>query len=133
VGQNRFEEVNLIVRSGNYGWNIMEGDSCFNPATGCNTNGLLLPITQYDHSEGTAVIGGYVYRGLAISGLVGTYVFGDLSGGKVWGLQQDSTGNWQRTLLLSHARIVSSFGQDQAGELYLLDYSDGVVLRILSR
>ncbi|MGC2061345.1 MAG: PQQ-dependent sugar dehydrogenase [Thermodesulfovibrionales bacterium] len=133
VGQNRLEEVDLITRGGNYGWNIMEGDVCFNPSSGCDTTGLLLPITQYSHSEGTAVIGGYVYHGLSIPGLNGTYVFGDLSGGKVWGLQQDSAGNWQRTLILSHSLTVSSFGQDQDGELYLLDYSNGSVLRILGR
>ena len=130
VGQDRFEEVDLIAKGQNFGWNIMEGDHCFNPSSGCNMNGLILPIVEYSHSEGQAVIGGYVYRGSAIPSLVGTYVFGDLSGGKVWGLTQDSSGNWQRAVLLTHSLTVSSFGQDEAGELYLLDYGGGAILHI---
>src|SRR5919108_5627736 len=63
VGQDHFEEVDLLQRGGNFGWNIMEGLHCFNPATGCNMSGLILPIAEYDHTEGDAVIGGYVYHG----------------------------------------------------------------------
>jgi glucose/arabinose dehydrogenase len=134
VGQDSFEEVDLITGGGNFGWNIMEGTSCYPPGTAtCNTVGLTLPITEYGHDPtgGTAVIGGFVYRGAAIPGLVGTYVFGDLSSGNVWGLRQDAQGNWQRTLLMTHTLTVSAFGRDAANELYLVDYGNGAILRVV--
>ena len=63
MGQNRREEIDIIVKEGNYGWNIMEGNLCFSPSTGCNPTGLILPIHDYGRSLGTSVTGGYVYRG----------------------------------------------------------------------
>jgi len=127
VGQGAREEVDLITKGGNFGWRIMEGSICHNPATNCNMTGLTLPISEYDHTlpGDQAVIGGFVYRGTAIPALVGTYIFGDLSSGHIWGLKQDSTGAWIRTVVLEHNRTVSAFGQDTAGELYLVDYADG--------
>jgi glucose/arabinose dehydrogenase len=133
VGQNNWEEVDLITSGKNYGWNRMEGNHCYPPTvTTCNMAGLVPPITEYDHSSsgGTSVIGGFVYHGSAIPALVGTYIFGDLSSGYVWGLKEDAGGSWQRTLLLTHNRTVSSFGRDAAGELYVVDYGNGAVLRI---
>ena len=110
----------------------MEGDRCFNPPTSCPTAGLLLPITEYDHSNNrTAIIGGFVYRGSAMPALGGTYVFGDLSSGEVWGLKQGASGSWQQTLLLKHNLTVSSFVQDSTGELYLIDYTNGAILRLI--
>lgn len=135
VGQGSFEEVDLITRGGNFGWNIMEGGHCYPPGTlSCNTTGLLLPIIEYGHNApgGTAVIGGFVYHGSAIPGLVGTYIFGDLSSGHVWGLQQEAQANWQQTLVLTHALTVSCFGQDTDGELYLIDYGTGTILRLIA-
>ncbi len=135
VGQGNWEEVDLITSGRNYGWNLMEGNHCYPPAvTTCSSAGLTGPISEYDHSSsgGTAVIGGFVYRGATIPALVGTYVFGDLSSGNVWGLKEDSSGNWQRTLLLAHNKTVSSFGRDTAGELYMVDYSGGVVYRLVT-
>lgn len=133
VGQDSFEEVDLITKGGNFGWNIMEGDHCFPLGTpSCNTTGLILPITEYAHDAagGIAIIGGFVYHGSAIPGLAGTFVFGDLASGHVWGLQEVAQGNWQRTLVLTHNLTVSSFGQDPDGELYLIDYGNGAVLRL---
>jgi glucose/arabinose dehydrogenase len=135
VGQGSFEEVDLISKGGNFGWNIMEGNHCYPPGTpSCNTTGLILPIAEYAHDAagGISIIGGFVYRGSAIPGLTGTYVLGDLSSGHVWGLWQDAQGNWQRTLVLTHTLTVSSFGQDTDNELYLLDYGNGAVLRLRS-
>jgi glucose/arabinose dehydrogenase len=134
VGQGAREEVDIITRGGNFGWNIMEGFICRPPNTTCNMTNLILPISDYDHSAagGTSIIGGFVYRGTAIPALVGTYVFGDLSSGHVWGLKQDSSGAWVRTVLLDHNRTVSAFGQDAAGELYLVDYGNGAVLRLVA-
>jgi glucose/arabinose dehydrogenase len=129
VGQDMFEEIDLVEKGGNFGWNIMEGNHCFNPASGCNMNGLTLPIAEYNHSEGEAVIGGYVYKGSAIAGLAGIYVFGDLNGRKVWGLQENPPGTWTRMTLISSPQVISSFGQDESGELYLLNYN-GSLLKI---
>ncbi|MBI2316424.1 MAG: PQQ-dependent sugar dehydrogenase, partial [Betaproteobacteria bacterium] len=133
VGQSGFEEVDLITRGGNFGWNIMEGSHCF-PAEPCNATGLTPPIAEYGHdaSGGISIIGGYVYRGSAITGLAGAYVFGDLASGRVWALVEDAQGNWQMTLVLTHNLTVSSFGRDSAGELYLIDYANGAILRLRS-
>ena len=130
AGQNLFEEIDIVQKGGNYGWNVMEGLHCFNPAMGCDMAGLMLPIAEYGHSEGTAVIGGYVYRGPAIPALAGSYVFGDFGSGNIWRLTQDNSGAWQRVLLLGSGRSISSFGLDSAGELYLLDYGAGAILKL---
>jgi glucose/arabinose dehydrogenase len=135
VGQNDREEINIIVRGGNYGWSIMEGSLCFPPPTPtCASAGLIAPISEYSHdaSGGIATIGGYVYNGPSIPDLRGAYVFGDLQSGHVWTLKLDTAGAWQRTLVLTHSLTVSSFGQDAAGEIYLLDYGNGAVLRVLA-
>ena len=130
VGQKLYEEIDILQRGGNYGWNVMEGMHCFNPATGCNQAGLTLPIAEYDHSEGIAVIGGYVYHGSAIPALAGSYVFGDWGSGTIWRLTQDGSGAWQRVLLLNSGHNMSSFGRDPAGELYLADYATGAILKL---
>jgi glucose/arabinose dehydrogenase len=130
AGQDLFEEVDLLQRGGNFGWNIMEGLHCFKPATGCNMTGLVLPIAEYTHAEGAAVIGGYVYRGSALPALAGSYVFGDFGSGTIWRLTQDASGAWQRVALLTGGPNISSFGRDAAGELYVMDYGAGAILKV---
>ena len=132
VGQDSFEEVDIIAKGGNFGWSKMEASHCYPPGSTCNTAGLTLPIMEYAHDAngGTAIIGGFVYRGTAIAGLAGDYVFGDLSSGHVWAGVADASGNWNKTLVLTHNLTVSSFGQDTTGELYLLDYGNGAVMRL---
>jgi glucose/arabinose dehydrogenase len=132
VGQDKYEEIDILQKGGNFGWNIMEGLHCFNPPSGCNMSGLILPIAEYDHSEGDAVIGGYVYRGTAIPQLVGTYLLSDFESGTIWGLTKNSAGTWTRAQLLATRKNISSFGRDEAGELYVLDYS-GTLLRIVAQ
>ena len=104
----------------------MEGLHCFHPSTGCDMTGLTLPITEYPHSEGAAVMGGYVYKG-AITGLAGAYIFGDYGSGTIWDLVESPPGTWTRTKLLSTTRNISSFGQDTAGEVYVVDYGGNVL------
>lgn len=130
AGQDLFEEVDLLQRGGNFGWNIMEGLHCFKPAIGCNMSGLVLPIAEYTHAEGAAVIGGFVYRGSAIPALVGSYVFGDFGSGTIWRLTQDASGAWQRVTLFTGGPNISSFGRDAAGELYVMDYGAGAILKV---
>ena len=126
VGQDAFEEIDLVQKGNNYGWNTMEGTHCYSPSTGCNQSGLTLPIIEYSHSEGNAVIGGYVYHGSSITSLQGTYLFGDFGTGKIWGLQESSPNTWTRTLLATTGKSISSFGQDQSGELYITDFSGSI-------
>ena len=134
VGQDSFEEVDILTKGGNFGWNRMEGSHCYPPGSSCDSNGLMPPIMEYAHdsSGGQSIIGGFVYRGAEITGLAGNYVFGDLTSGNVWAGNQDSSGNWSQTLVLKHNLTVSSFGQDDAGELYVLDYGNGEVLRLVA-
>lgn len=129
VGQDNFEEVNLVVKGGNYGWNIMEGLHCFQPPNGCPMDGLELPITEYDHSEGSSITGGYVYRRNSMNELRGRYVFGDFGSGRIWSLEETTPGSWTRTLLLDTNYNISSFGLDRAGELLVVDYG-GNILRL---
>ncbi len=129
VGQDSFEEVDLVIKGGNYGWNVMEGTHCFQPPTGCDTTGLELPIVDYSHSEGSSVTGGYVYRGTLIPELRGLYVFGDFITGRIWTLTETSPGVWTRALLLDTNLNISSFGLDPAGELLVVDYN-GAVYRL---
>jgi glucose/arabinose dehydrogenase len=130
VWQDSYEEVDLVTKGGNYGWNIMEGAHCYPPpTTGCNMTGLTLPIAEYSHSEGIAITGGYVYRGSGIPALGGTYVFGDYGSGRIWGLTENPPGTWTRTQLLGTNLSISSFGQDARGELYVVDFT-GALYRI---
>ena len=130
VGQVTREEVNIITRGGNYGWNRMEGSICFPPpTTGCGTTGLILPIHDYGNDDGRTVVGGYVYRGARIPELAGAYLFGDFISGRIWRLDQSPTGVWVRIELLDTDSLISSFGQDQAGEVYVLDLR-GTVFRL---
>jgi glucose/arabinose dehydrogenase len=130
VGQDSFEEIDIVQKGSNYGWNIMEGDHCFNPPSGCDMAGLTLPITEISHPEGEAVIGGFVYHGQTIPVLDGMYVFGDLNG-KMWALTENPANTFTRSQLVDAGFNISSFGRDAAGELYVVDISAGRVLKIV--
>ena len=132
VGQASFEEIDIVVAGGNYGWNIMEGTHCFPPGIEeCDQSGLILPIIDYDHSEGRSVTGGYVYRGSEISELFGLYVFGDFASSKIWSLEETVTDTWERRELLDSDLGISSFGEDEAGELYVADHRGGKIYKII--
>jgi glucose/arabinose dehydrogenase len=134
VGQSSFEEVDLVQKGGNFGWNVMEGAHCFNPPSGCDTSGKILPIAEYDHSEGSAIIGGYVYKGTEIPALTDLYIFGDLSSQTMWYLREAPPGTFTRTTLLSQFGFaISAFGQDTPGEIYVVDYSFGRVLKLVAQ
>jgi glucose/arabinose dehydrogenase len=130
VGQSSWEEIDVGERGRgglNYGWHIMEGSRCFKPPKDCRKRRLSLPIHEYSHDVGNVVTGGYVYRGATIPALVGTYVFTDFGSRDVWGLTRDETDNWERSVLFhSEAQLnISSFGEDDAGELFAVDLVAG--------
>ncbi|MCE9613595.1 MAG: PQQ-dependent sugar dehydrogenase [Lentisphaerae bacterium] len=137
VGQNVWEEIDVVRKGGNYGWRITEGGHAFDlptaSALGVDPRGLDYPIHEYSHAEaGISVIGGYVYRGSHFPALTGTYVFGDFSStfslprGRLYYLAETRSNLWERfplSLAPSNAplnRFVKGFGEDEAGELYLL-------------
>lgn len=126
VGQGLWEEINIVEAGGNYGWNVMEGFHCFEPAVGCDMSGLELPVFEYSHDDGTAIIGGYVYRGSAMPDLVGAYIFVDFSSGKIWALQESSSGVWIRQTIFEGDFLATSIGEDEDGELYLADHLGNV-------
>jgi len=133
VGQNKREEINIVRRGRNYGWNIMEGTICtpgVNPI--CDKSKLEMPIFDYPRSEGTVVIGGYVYRGRAIPGLNGAYLYGDYGNGRIWMLRYRDRKASDARLLLETNRAISAFGQDEAGELYVIDYR-GALFKIIAQ
>jgi glucose/arabinose dehydrogenase len=124
VGQDRWEEINIVERGRNYGWNIMEGEECFPPSTQCDTTGLELPIHVYSIA-GTghcAVIGGPVYRGDLMPQLDGVYVFGDFCSGTVWGLRYDGTEVTEHRVMVETGVEITSFGVDRDGNLYLVTF-----------
>ena len=128
VGQNAFEEIDLIVAGGNYGWNIREGAHCFSDPD-CATAGLIDPEAEYAHPEGRSVTGGFVYRGAAIADLNGYYLYGDFISGRIWALNP-ATG--AVTVLLDTGRQIVSFAEDPAGEILVLDFSAGTLFRVVA-
>ncbi len=129
VGQNRAEEIDIITKGGNYGWRTMEGFRCFNPASGCDQEGLILPIWEYTHTNGDrSVTGGFVYRGTEISELQGLYVYGDFVSGRIWTLDFSDLDNPVNTELMRANFPISSFGTDQSNEIYLCGF-DGKIYK----
>jgi len=135
VGQNRWEEINfqpaVSLGGENYGWNIMEGEECYQ-SDSCNKTNLTLPVHVYQNfsSSNCSVTGGYVYRGLEIPGLDGVYIFGDFCSGTIWGLQKDGE-QWQNEILTSTSLRISSFGEAENGEIFLTDISGGGMYQIV--
>jgi glucose/arabinose dehydrogenase len=139
VGQSRLEEVDVAPASAgggrgvNYGWNVMEGESCY-AGPGCDTTSLTLPVLQYDHGQGCSITSGYVYRGAAIPALQGHYFYADYCSGFVRSFRlvdgaPTEEASWPT---LRPGGAIPSFGEDAAGELYVLS-ADGRVLQIVPR
>lgn len=137
VGQSSWEEVNFQPAGSpggeNYGWRLMEGNHCFNPSSNCNSGGLTLPITEYDHSVGCSITGGYRYRGTGHQSLEGVYFYGDFCTGRIWGAIEDGSGGWMTSELLDTSFSISTFGEDENGEIYFAHYSssDGAIYQIV--
>ena len=129
VGQNQREEVNFQPASSNggenYGWDIMEGTRCI-PGN-CDLSALTLPVAEYEHSDGCSITGGEIYRGTAYPGLYGTYLYGDLCSGRIWGLKHDGS-QWVATELTTFQNSITTFGQAEDGSIYAAYSGSGVYL-----
>jgi glucose/arabinose dehydrogenase len=126
VGQNKWEEVDIIEKGKNYGWRIMEGNHCYNPPSNCDIKGLTLPINEYGHDIGVSIIGGYIYRGKKYPSLQGDYIFGDWDR-KLFYLKQDKDHRWSRGDIFINGNTsndagnhINSFGEDEDGEIYVM-------------
>jgi len=137
VGQSGFEEVNFQPANSaggeNYGWDLMEGNNCL--ISSCQGLDLVLPVTEYTHSVGHSITGGFVYRGTEFPDLEGIYFYGDFTSGRIWGLQNEIIADervWESIELLDSPYQISTFGEDQAGELFLADFGAGEIYQIVS-
>jgi glucose/arabinose dehydrogenase len=130
VGQNSWEEINLIENGGNYGWRIMEGLHCFNPNDGCDQDGLILPIWEYGHSSsgGYSITGGYIYEGIHYPDLVNKYVYADFVTGNIWAYDPTNQSN---ELIINVDSQISTFGVDEYNDLYFADYSSGLIYKFV--
>ncbi|QJR11732.1 hypothetical protein DSM104443_02814 [Usitatibacter rugosus] len=131
VGQNRFEEVNYAAagtgNGRNYGWRVIEGNACFNPPTSCFLAGATGPVLTYGHDMGQSITGGYVYRGFKSRDLYGYYIYGDFVSNRIWAARQ-TQGGWVTEQIIGPGAGpdgISSFGEDEAGELYVASYNTG--------
>ncbi len=150
VGQNKREEINF-VRAGtagglNFGWRVMEGTICTNLAGDppCNPAGFTPPLIDYDHSQGCSVTGGYLYRGDAVHELKplspavagqlfnGLYIYGDFCSGTIWGVRATAAGGIENKVILSSALRITTFGEDDNGELYVADAAIGKIYKFIS-
>ena len=126
VGQNKWEEVDLIEKGANYGWNRMEGFHCI--FIYCDTVGFALPVFEYGHigGAGAAVTGGYVYRAARLGGLYGVYLYGDFITKEIWGLRYEEGKVRSNDLIATCPSHISSFGEDESGEVYIVGF-DGPI------
>jgi hypothetical protein len=137
VGQNAWEEIDVLPLSeldgGNFGWNVMEGRHCFG-RPGCRTEGLVLPVVEYGHDDGCSITGGVVYRGAALPALSGRYFYSDYCTALLRSFRFDRTTraavehwDWKKALdPRNRLSQVSSFGEDEAGEVYILSLAGTV-------
>ena len=131
VGQGQWEEVSFqpptSIGGENYGWRRMEGTHCFNPSSNCDTGNLVLPVIEYAHSTGgCSVTGGYVYRGSRYPRLHSMYIYGDYCSGKIWGATRDALGRVTTQDLLDTNLLISTFGEDMNGELYVAHHGGAI-------
>jgi glucose/arabinose dehydrogenase len=137
VGQNAWEEIDFQPADSaggeNYGWSVYEATHTYPPDSPApaNADAFTMPVLEYDRTTGTSVTGGYVYRGSQQEPLWGTYFYADFSFGRVWGLQVAADGTIQTRELADIEGLVSSFAEDEEGELYLIDFG-GTIYRMVA-
>ncbi len=129
VGQNAWEEIDIIESGKNYGWNAYEGTHLYNPGT--NVTAIEFPIYEYGHLIGHSITGGFVYRGAQLSGLYGKYLYGDFEFGQIWALEYDGIHEAKNTILVDTNLQISSFGVDSQNELYICAF-DGKIYDLIT-
>lgn len=134
VGQANWEEIDFQLAGSqggeNYGWNVLEGNSCYSDPN-CSPASFTAPVWVYPHTNGNcSVTGGMVYRGTAQPALQGIYFYADYCSGVIWGLRQQS-GIWENAQLLDTVENISSFGEDEGGELFLAGLNSGIIYRVI--
>jgi len=138
VGQDRYEEIDRATRATgggrgrNFGWRVLEGRACYSPPSGCNTSGKTMPNMTYAHTLGCSVTGGYVYRGGAYPSLQGGYLFADYCSGRIWAAPYNGPSPQTPRLMLDTSYNISSFGESQAGGLFLADRAGGAIYAIVA-
>ncbi|MEZ4461371.1 MAG: PQQ-dependent sugar dehydrogenase [bacterium] len=130
VGQNAWEEVDIVEKGKNYGWNVLEGTHCYAPKLDCSTKGMTAPVTEYGHDEGQSITGGFVYRGALHPNLVGQYIFGDFVSGKIWAFDPKTA---KREFLIDTSFAIPTFVEASDGEVLVVDYGSGGVHRLVSK
>jgi len=134
VGEDKWEWVHFQPAGSkggeNYGWNMMEGLHYYSFPKGFNKDELTLPIVEYGHDQGCSITGGYVYRGKEFPSIMGTYFFSDFCSGTIWGLRRNDMGTWEYARFLETRLNISSFGEDDKGEIYILDFVKGGIYHL---
>jgi glucose/arabinose dehydrogenase len=130
VGQNRFEEIDLVQNGDNLGWDITEGNACFEPMEGCDRTGLVDPIFDYQQDGSQSITGGFVYRGLNLPELTGQYIYADFISGRIWALDITDLDSPEDALLIDTDLRISSFGTDANNDLFFTAF-DGNIYRIV--
>jgi len=134
VGQDSWEEIDVITVGGNYGWRVVEGTACYNPSSGCDKTGKIDPILVYSHSVGQSITGGYVYRGSLAPEISGKYIFGDYGSLMVWAVTFDPANKYSNSIeeipAVSSYRP-SAFGVDRCNELYMLSYNENRIYKFV--
>lgn len=129
VGQYKYEEISIVNKGQNYGWNTMEASHCYQPKNQCNTAKLILPQLEYGRSEGQSITGGYVYKGNVNPTLKNHYIYADFVSGNIWGVPYPNFTS--PTKLLSEQGNISTFALDNHGELYLAGFSKGIIYQVV--
>ena len=129
VGQNLYEEVSIIEKGQNYGWNIMEAEYCFKPKESCDKTGLTLPVISYPRDQGVSITGGFVYTGEKIPALKSHYIYADFIFGNIWATKYPTFE--QPVKIFSGSYQFATFAQDAAGEIYVADFSTGKIYQRL--
>jgi glucose/arabinose dehydrogenase len=135
VGENKWEEVNYLPAGSppgtNFGWNYFEGNEPYrNDAP--SEHSMVYPVWTYDHQVGCSITGGYVYRGESLPEWFGVYIYGDYCTGNIWGLLQNPDGGWENRLTFTIPAYITSFGLDQAGEIYIVSIT-GKIFKLVSK
>lgn len=140
VGQGSWEEIDILTRGGNYGWDHREGAHCFEPPSNCQTTDLIDPVAEYSHAFGAAITGGYVYRGTQTTEIFGRYVFADFESGMIASLAPAAGGSYTITRHVEPGQAppgapgllnISAFGESTTGELYAVDFVRGQLFRLV--